>query len=383
MRFATKAIRAGQAPDPLTGAVVVPIYQTANFIFDGVGKPRDFDYSRSGNPTRAAFEQCLAALESASYGLAFASGMAAEDAVLSMLRPGDHVVSVLHIYGGTHRLFESVYTPRGVSFSYVNNEDPAAFAAAVGTRTRFIWIETPANPLLQLVDIRAVSAIAHAAGAALVVDNTFASPCFQRPLELGADVVVHSTTKYVSGHSDVIGGAVLTSRQDIYEAVKFYQNAAGAVPGQFDAWLSLRGLKTLAVRMERHAQNALAVAKFLESHPSVERVIYPGLPSHPQHALAEAQMHGFGAIVACSLRGGLPAVRAFAAALKVFLFAESLGGVESLVCQPATMSHASMTLEARAARGITDGMLRISVGIEDGEDLIEDLAQALEATGRG
>jgi cystathionine gamma-lyase len=380
VKFATKAIRVGQAPEKTTGAVVVPIYQTANFTFAGFGKPREFDYSRSGNPTRAALEECLAALEEARFGLAFGSGMAAEDTVLSILRPGDHVVSATHIYGGTHRLFESVYAPRGVTFSYVANEDPEAFARALTPRTKLIWAETPANPLLQLVDLRAVSAIARKAGAPLVVDNTFASPCFQRPLTLGADVVVHSTTKYVSGHSDVIGGAVLTNDQNLHTAFKFYQNAVGNVPGQFDAWLSLRGLKTLAVRMERHAANAAAIAAFLAAHPRVERVVYPGLASHPQHALARAQMDGFGAMLTFAIRGGTGAVRAFLEALQLFLFAESLGGVESLISHPVTMSHASMPAEERAARGITENLLRVSVGIEDKDDLIQDLSRALAAS---
>jgi len=379
MRFATKAIRVGQQPDPTTGSIITPVYQAANFVFDDVGRPHGFEYSRSGNPTRTALEQCLAALEEARFGLAFGSGMAAIDAVLSILRPGDHVVSAEHIYGGTFRLFEQVYRPRGVSFTYVDGTRSDAFAGAMQAGTRLVWIETPANPLLQLVDVRAVAQIAHDHGARVVADNTFPSPYFQRPLTQGADIVMHSTTKYISGHSDVIGGAVVTSDDRLYEAIKFYQNAAGAVPGPWDCWLSLRGLKTLAVRMRQHQANAQAIAEFLEKHPKVRETIYPGLPSHPQHELAKAQMDGFGAIVTFRLDGGVETVKRLIKTLKVFLFAESLGGVESLVCHPATMSHATLTAEEREKAGITDGTIRLSVGIEDVEDLIADLDQSLQA----
>lgn len=377
MRFATKAIRVGQPPDPATGSIIVPVYQTVNFVFDEIGKPHGYEYSRSANPTRTALEQCLAALEEARFGLAFASGMAAVDAVLSTLAAGDHVVSSEHIYGGTYRLFEEVYRPRGVSFTYADGTRGEALAAAMRPETKLLWIETPANPLLQLVDVRAAAAAAHAAGARLVADNTFASPCFQRPLTQGADIVLHSTTKYISGHSDVIGGAVLTSDERIHERVRFHQNAAGAVPGPWDCWLSLRGLKTLAVRMRQHAANALTVAEFLARHPKVHGVLYPGLASHPQHELAKAQMDGFGAIVTFRLPGGRDQVARFIKGLRLFLFAESLGGVESLVCHPATMSHAVMAQAQRERIGITEGTVRLSVGIEDAEDLIEDLDAAL------
>jgi cystathionine beta-lyase/cystathionine gamma-synthase len=379
MRFSTKAIRFGQPPDPATGSIIVPVYQTANFVFDDIGKPHGYEYSRSANPTRTALEQCLASLEEARFGLAFSSGMAAVDAVGSLLRPGDHVVSANHIYGGTYRLFEQVYVPRGVGFTYVDGWDSAAFARAMRPGTKLVWIETPANPLLQLVDVGAVAAIAHEGGAKLVADNTFPSPYFQRPLTQGADIVLHSTTKYISGHSDVIGGAVLTSDAAAHEAIRFYQNAAGAVSGPWDCWLSLRGLKTLAVRMRQHEANAKAVAEFLARHPKVPETIYPGLPSHPQHELAKAQMDGFGAIVTFRLEGGNEQVRRFVKALKVWLFAESLGGVESLVCHPASMSHAVLTERERQTLGITDGTIRLSVGIEDIEDLIEDLERALAA----
>ena len=377
MRFATKAIRVGQQPDGATGSVIVPIYQTANFVFDDIAKPHGYEYSRSANPTRTALEQCLASLEEARFGLAFSSGMAAVDAVLSLLRSGDHVVSAEHVYGGTYRLFEKVYIPRGITFTYVDGWRPEAFARALRPNTRLVWIETPANPLLQLVDVRAVGQITRGHGAKLVADNTFSSPYLQRPLTQGADIVLHSTTKYVSGHSDVIGGAVLTNDDRLHEQFKFYQNAAGAVPGPWDCWLSLRGLKTLAVRMRQHEANARAVAAFLAGHPQVRETIYPGLPSHPQHELAKAQMDGFGAIVTFRLDGGRERVRRFVSALKLFLFAESLGGVESLVCHPATMSHAVMTAQERERVGITEGTIRLSVGIEDVEDLLEDLGGAL------
>jgi cystathionine beta-lyase/cystathionine gamma-synthase len=377
MRFSTKAIRVGQQPDPATGSIVVPVYQTVNFVFDDVGRPHGYEYSRSANPTRTALEQCLAALEEARFGLAFGSGMAATEAVLSLLRPGDHVVSAEHIYGGTFRLFEQVHRPQGVSFTYVDGTRPQAFAEAMQPATKLVWIETPANPLLQLVDVRAVAKISHDRGARLVADNTFPSPYFQRPLTQGADIVLHSTTKYVSGHSDVIGGAVVTNDDCLHEAIRFYQNAAGAVPGPWDCWLSLRGLKTLAVRMRQHEANARAIAEFLQKHPKVRETIYPGLPSHPQHELAKAQMDGFGAIVTFRLDGGVEQVRRFVKTLKIFLFAESLGGVESLACHPATMSHGAMTASERERLGITEGTIRLSVGIEDVADLIEDLDQAM------
>jgi cystathionine gamma-lyase len=378
MRFATKAIRVGQQTDPATGSIIVPIYQTVNFVFDDIGKPHGYEYSRSANPTRTALEQCLAGLEEAKFGLAFSSGMAAVDAVLSLLRPGDHVVSSENIYGGTFRLFEQVYAPRGVSFSYIDGTRPEAFSETLRPETKLVWIETPANPLLQLVDVRAVAKIMQAHGAKLVADNTFSTPYFQRPLTQGADIVVHSTTKYISGHSDVIGGAVLVNEPRLHEQIKFYQNAAGAVPGPWDCWLSLRGLKTLAVRMRQHEANARRIAEFLNNDLRVTNVLYPGLHSHPQHDLAQSQMDGFGAIVTFRLPGGKEQVRRFIKALKLFLFAESLGGVESLVCHPATMSHGVLTPAERQRIGITDGTLRLSVGIEDVDDLLEDIDNALE-----
>ncbi|HPK03464.1 MAG TPA: PLP-dependent aspartate aminotransferase family protein [Candidatus Sumerlaeota bacterium] len=377
MRFATKTIRAGQPPDPVTGAVIVPIHPAVTFQFQEVGVPRAFEYSRTANPTRAALEQCLAQLEGAAHGLAFASGMAACDAVLSILDPGDHVVAAGQIYGGTFRLLQTEYARRGVTVTYVPADDPAAFARAIQPATRLVWTETPTNPLLQLTDIAAVAAAARRHAIPLVVDNTFPSPYFQRPLELGADVVIHSTTKYLGGHSDVLGGAVITNDPELHARFQFHQNNVGAVLGPFDSWLTLRGIKTLVVRMRQHEANARRVAEFLERHPRVQRTIYPGLPSHPQHDLARRQMSGFGAMVSFELDGGRQAANAFVKRLRLFLFAESLGGVESLVCHPVTMSHAALTERERAEAGITEGLLRLSVGIEDGDDLLEDLEHAL------
>jgi cystathionine beta-lyase/cystathionine gamma-synthase len=379
MNFSTKAIHVGQGADLATGATIVPIYQTSTYTQQGIGQHKGFEYSRTGNPTRAALEECLASLESARHGLAFASGLAATAAVLSLLRPGDHVVAAEDLYGGTYRLFERVYKPMQITTTYVDGRDPAAFAAALRKETKLLWVETPTNPLLTLVDIAAVANVCRGRGALLAVDNTFATPFFQRPLELGADIVVHSTTKYIGGHSDVIGGAVTTHRQDIFDAVKFYQNAAGGVPGPFDAWLTLRGVKTLAVRMRQHDANARRVAELLRTHPKVNRVHYPGLAEHPQHDLAARQMNGgFGGMVSFEIKGGQPAVDAFVRRVKLFSYAESLGGVESLVCYPPAMTHGSIPPAERERRGISAGLVRLSVGIEDAEDLLEDLRQALQ-----
>ena len=379
MKFATKAIRVGQDPERTTGSVNVPIYQTANFAFDGIGKHRGYEYTRSGNPTRTALEQCLASLENGKHGMSFASGLAATDAVLSILRPGDRIISGDAIYGGTFRLFESIYRPRGIQIDYVDFNQPNALASAFARPAKMVWLETPTNPLLELVDIAAVADLAHRAGAKLVVDNTFASPYLQRPLELGADIVLHSTTKYIGGHSDVIGGAVITSDEELHQKIAFHQNAAGGVPAPFDCWLTLRGVKTLPLRMKAHCENSLRVAEFLAGHTLPTRVIYPGLKTHPQHALAKKQMNGgFGGIVTLDLPGGLAQADAFVRAMQIFIFAESLGGVESLACHPATMSHAGLSPEERKAAGISDGTIRLSVGVEDADDLSEDLRQALE-----
>ncbi len=378
MKFATKAIHVGQPADPATGATVVPIYQTSTFTQEGIGRHKGYEYSRTGNPTREALETCLASLEEGRYGLAFASGMAATAATLSLLRPGDHVIAMEDLYGGTYRYFERVSRPNGVEISYVDGR-PEEIERAGRKSTKLVWVESPTNPLLHVADISAIAHVCRARGWRLVVDNTFATPYFQKPLALSADIVVHSTTKYLGGHSDVVGGAVITGLRDVYEQVKFYQNAAGGVPGPFDAWLTLRGIKTLAVRMPVHSRNATELVLFLKAHPEVESVIYPGLPDHPQHALAARQMSGFGGIVTFRLRGGLKQADVFVRALRVFSFAESLGGVESLACHPATMTHGAIPAEERRRRGITDGTIRLSAGIEDVDDLKSDLDQALKA----
>ncbi len=374
--FSTRAIHAGQDADPTTGATVTPIYATSTYTQEAPGKHKGYEYSRSGNPTRHALETCLAALEEGERGLAFASGSAATAAVLAQLRPGDEVAAAADLYGGTYRLLERVFRPWGLVTRYTDDASPAGFAAIVTPRTKLVWIETPTNPLLQILDIAAIAEIAHRASAVLAVDNTFASPYLQRPLKLGADLVVHSTTKYLGGHSDVVGGAVV-GRAEFLKPIRFYQNAAGGVPGPFDAFLTLRGLKTLAVRMERHCANARRLAAWLAEQPAVERVYYPGLPNHPGHELAKRQMRDFGGMISIRLKGGAEAARRFLPRTKLFSLAESLGGVESLSCHPATMTHASIPAEVRAARGVDDGLIRLSVGIEDVDDLQEDLRQAM------
>ena len=383
MRFLTAAIHAGQPADPATGATIVPIYQTSTFTQSAPGEHRGYEYSRSGNPTRAALEECLASLEGGAFGLAFASGLAAEAGVLSLLRPGDHVVAAEDLYGGTARLLRQVYAPLGIATSFVDTTDLDAVRSALTPATRLIWVETPSNPLLAISDIAALAEVAHAGGARLVVDNTFATPYLQRPLELGADIVVHSTTKYIGGHSDVVGGAVLLNDADLRDAIAFYQNAAGGIPGPFDAWLTLRGLKTLGLRMAAHSANAERIARFLAEAPEVEEVHYPGLASHPGHDLAARQMSGFGGMVSVRLAGGRDAAHRFLKALHVFSLAESLGGVESLASYPAEMTHASIPEEERERRGIGGGLVRLSVGVEDVDDLLEDVASALEAVHHG
>lgn len=382
MEFATRAIHAGQDADPTTGATITPIYQTSTYTQTGLGENKGYEYSRTGNPTRAALETCLAALENAHFGLAFGSGMAAESAVLSILRPGDHVIAADDLYGGTYRVFERVLRPMGLLFDYVPARDVTAYAAAIRPETKLIWVESPTNPLLTLVDIAAVARIAHEKGIKVVVDNTFATPYVQRPLDLGADAVVHSTTKYINGHSDVVGGAVLTNDEQLYTDVKFYQNAAGGVPSPFDSWLVLRGAKTLAVRMRQHCENAMEVARFLDGHPLVRKVYYPGLSSHPDHALAQRQMSAFGGMVSFDFQGTRTDVDTFVRHLRVFALAESLGGVESLCCHPASMTHGSIPAQERERRGVTETLLRLSVGIEDVRDLIADLDQALSAVAK-
>ena len=375
--FSTRAIHAGQKPDPATGAVVVPIYQTSTFAQDALGKHRGYEYSRTGNPTRAALETCIAALEGGAHGLAFASGMAAEAAVMQLLKPGDHTVAVDDLYGGSYRLFRRVLEPMGLSFSFVDGSDTTAVEKSLTDRTRIVWVESPTNPLLKLVDIEAVSKLAHARQALLVVDNTFMSPYFQRPLSLGADIVVHSATKYLGGHSDVIGGTLVVNRDDLFERLSFLQNAVGGVPGPMDAWLVLRGIKTLAIRMREHDHNARQIAAFLVDHPKVARVFYPGLPDHPQRDLARKQMSGFGGMISFEVKGGLEPARRVVERTRLFTLAESLGGVESLIELPAAMTHASIPTETRRAHGVADGLVRVSVGIEDAPDLISDLDRAL------
>lgn len=379
MNFSTKAIHVGQAPDPETGAVIVPIYQTSTYEQESPGVHKGFDYSRTANPTRKALELCLASLENGQYGLAFASGVAASSAVLNLLSAGDHVVVGDDVYGGTFRLFDKVFSRYGITFSWVDASDLDAVKAALRPETKLLWVETPTNPLLKLVDIAALAALSKEAGVVFTVDNTFATPYFQTPLDLGADVVVHSTTKYIGGHSDVVGGAVVTNREDLYQTIKFHQNATGGIPGPFDAWLTLRGLKTLALRMKQHDLNGRAVAEMLKDHPAVEKVYYPGLSDHPQHELAKRQMKGFGGMVSFVLKGGFEAAKTFGQKTQYFVLAESLGGVESLICHPVSMTHGSIPKEIREARGVTDGLLRLSVGIEDIDDLLADLKQALEA----
>jgi cystathionine gamma-synthase/cystathionine gamma-lyase len=379
VKFATKAIHVGQDADPATGATIVPIYQTSTYTQTRVGEHKGFDYSRTVNPTRLALERQLASLENARYGTAFASGMAATSAVLGLLSAGDHAVVSDDLYGGTYRLFSRVLERFGLEFTYVDMCDLDAVRAAVRPSTKLFWVETPTNPLLKVIDIAAIASL-RTGEQLVVVDNTFATPYFQQPIELGAHVVVHSTTKYVGGHSDVLGGIAITDDESLDARLRFLQNAVGGVPGPQDAWLTMRGAKTLALRMREHARNAQAVAEFLESRDDVARVYYPGLPSHPQHQLAKRQMSGFGGMLSFELKG--PASRAleFAGRLKYFSLAESLGGVESLICHPGRMTHGSIPVEERERRGVGDGLLRLSVGIEDVDDLLDDLRATLDAT---
>jgi cystathionine beta-lyase/cystathionine gamma-synthase len=379
--FSTRAIHAGQRPDPSTGAITVPIYQTSTYVQEGLGKHKGFEYARTQNPTRSALEGNLASLEGGRHALAFASGLASIDTILHTLQQGDHVVAGHNLYGGTYRLFDRVLRPFGLAFTFVDTSDIAALERAFTERTKLVFVETPTNPMMALTDIAAAAARAHARGAKLVVDNTFMTPYFQRPLEHGADLVVHSTTKYLNGHSDMVGGAVVLNDDAIAERLRFLQNAVGAVPGPHDCWLVLRGTKTLAVRMERHDSNARALAEHLARHPKVSRVHYPGLPDHPQHALARRQASGFGGMISfVPGDGALETGRRVLERFRLFALAESLGGVESLVCHPASMTHALVPREQRIRMGFADGLVRLSVGIEDLDDLRADLDQALAAT---
>ncbi len=380
LALATLAIHAGQSPDPSTGAVMPPIYATSTYAQSSPGEHQGFEYSRTHNPTRFAYERCVAGLEGGTRGFAFASGMAATATLLELLDSGDHVIAMDDLYGGSYRLFERVRTrSAGLSFSYVDMTDAAAFEAAITPKTKLVWIETPTNPLLKLVDIRAIADVAHKRGLIVVVDNTFASPILQRPIEHGADIVMHSATKYLNGHSDMVGGMLVVGENaELAEQLAFLQNSCGAVQGPFDSFLALRGLKTLHLRMKAHCENAQALAEFLQGHAAVEQVIYPGLPSHPQHALAKRQMDGFGGIISVRIKGGFEAAKRFCERTALFTLAESLGGVESLLNHPAVMTHASVPVERRATLGIADDLVRLSVGVEGFEDLQHDIRRALE-----
>jgi cystathionine gamma-lyase len=377
-RLSTRAVHAGVVPDPLAGAVMPPIYQTSTYIQDGLGRHKGYEYARTKNPTREALERNVAALEDGRHGFAFGSGLAAVDAVVKLLSAGDHVVSGENVYGGTHRQMTHIWARLGLTFSFVDGGDLDAVAGAITPATKLVYAESPTNPMLRLCDLAATGDIAKRAGALFVVDNTFATPCFQRPLELGADIVLHSTTKYLNGHSDMVGGLLITSRDDLADRIGFIQNSSGAVPGPLDCWLALRGIKTLPLRMRQHDANGRRIAEWLSHHPRVRSVNYPGLPAHPQHDLACRQMTGYGGMMSVEL-GDAAFARRVVERTRVFALAESLGGVESLIGHPATMTHASVPPELRHKMGLTDSLIRLSVGIEDVEDLVEDLDQALAA----
>ncbi|HEV2206595.1 MAG TPA: PLP-dependent aspartate aminotransferase family protein [Candidatus Acidoferrales bacterium] len=383
MKFATKTIHAGQPSEPETGALIAPIFQTSTYEQDAPGHDKGFSYSRTNNPTRQRLETVLAELEGVNYAAAFASGLAAENAVLqAYLRPGDEVVTPRDVYGGTYRILNRVFQPIGVVTRQIDTADPAALDAAISSRTKLVWIESPTNPRLLITDIETVSRLAHERGALVVVDNTFATPYFQQPFQLGADIVVHSVTKYLAGHSDTIQGAVLAKDAAVFEPIKFLQNATGAIPSPFDCWLTLRGLKTLELRMERHAENATAIADALHGNPLVRRVYYPGLTDHPGHDVARRQMTGFGGMVSFELDGTFEEVVAFASSRRYFTLGESLGGVKALLCHPASMTHASIPAEARAELGLSDTLIRLSPGCENSEDLVRDLVEGLEQVER-
>lgn len=379
MKFQTKTIHSGQQADPLTGAIIAPIYQTSTFSLEDIGKSKGYEYSRAGNPTRDALEECLASLENAKYCLTFSSGVNAASAILSLLRPGDHIIATEDLYGGTYRLFEEIYNRQYNKVTYVSGDNPENFAAAINKNTKIIWIESPTNPLLKLIDIEAVAEICRNNNILLCIDNTFATPYFQNPLQFGADIILHSTTKYIGGHSDVIGGAVITNNPALYEDIRHYQYVVGGIPSPFDSWLTLRGLKTLAVRMDRHEENAKHVAAFLKGHPLVQEVFYPGLEEHPQFNLAKKQMTGFGGMVSFKIKGGKDDASLFFRELKLFHLAVSLGGVESLACYPTSMTHGTIPEQKREQLGITDNLIRLSVGIEHINNLLEDLNQSLNS----
>ncbi len=376
--FATRAIHAGQQPDPTTGAIMTPIYMTSTYVQESPGVHKGWEYSRTHNPTRKAYEDCLANLEGGKYGFAFASGCAATTTIMHMLQNGDHVIAGDDMYGGTFRLFNKVLKNNGIDFSYVDLTNPQNFTKALRPNTKLVWLETPTNPTLKLIDIKKIAKAAGEKGIITVVDNTFMSPYFQKPLLLGADIVVHSATKYIGGHSDVVGGVAVTHRDDLAEKLAFLSNSMGGIQGAMDSFMCLRSLKTLPLRMKAHEANAIAIADFLESHSKVEKVIYPGLKSHPQHGLAKEQMTGMGGMITFYMKGGLGAARTFLESVQIFALAESLGGVESLVEHPAIMTHASVPIESRKALGIDDSLIRLSVGVEDLEDLLGDLKSAFD-----
>ena len=378
MKFSTKAVVVGQEPESASHSAIIPIYQTSTFVREEFGKPQTHEYSRVSNPTRTALEQCVASLEEGRYGLSFSSGVAAEHAVVSMLRPGDHVIAPEDMYGGTYRLFKQVMEPMNIDFSFIDAANLPEIEAHVKPSTKMIWLETPTNPLLKIFDIKAISTVARKHNILLVVDNTFATPYFQKPLLLGADIVVHSTTKYINGHSDVIGGLVVVNDEKLYHFIGMFQKSIGAVSAPFDAWLTLRGVKTLALRMRQHENNAWAIANFLKGHPKVEALFFPGFEDHPNHAVAREQMTGFGGVVSFKIRGGYNEVKAFFGKLKIFHLADSLGGVDSLVNYSTEMTHGSFPIELKKKLGISENLIRISTGIEDPDDLVEDLRQALE-----
>ncbi|MFK7914433.1 MAG: cystathionine gamma-synthase [Pseudomonadales bacterium] len=376
--FETRAIHAGQPPDPLTGAVMTPVYLTSTYVQSSPGVHKGYEYSRTANPTRHAYETCVANLEGARHGFAFASGSVGSATVMHLLEQGDHVVCCDDMYGGTYRLFEQVIKKNGIDFSYVDLSNPQNLSAAIQANTKLVWMESPTNPLLKLIDIAGLSEVAHAHDALVMVDNTFMSPYLQNPLALGADLVLHSSTKFINGHSDIVGGVVVTDDDSLAERLAFLSNSIGGIQSTFDSFLCMRSLKTLAIRMQAHERNARVLADFLVDHPKVQRVVYPGLTSHPDHDLAKKQMKGFGGMLSFTIEGGLPAARTFLESLQVFSLAESLGGVESLIEHPAIMTHASIPADIRAKLGIDDGLIRLSVGIETTEDLQRDLDQALQ-----
>lgn len=378
MKFDTKVVRAGISPDPSTGAIVPPVYQSATYVLEEVGKDKGFDYTRASNPTREVLENNLAALDGGKYGICYSSGMAGVDSIMKLFNSGDHIVCSDDVYGGVSRLYNNLMVNYDLTFSYVNSSNPQEVENAIQPNTKLIWIETPTNPLLKVTDLNAVGKIAKKHGILYGVDSTFSTPALLRPLEYGADITMHSTTKYLSGHNQIIGGVLITNNEELSEKFKFIQKTVGAVPSPFDCWLTLLGIKTLSLRMNRHCENAQSIAEFLENHPKVEKVTYPGLPSHPQHDIAKEQMEGFSGMISMELKGGIPAGIALMNNLELCSLAESLGAVETMITHPATMTHADVPKEERMARGLIDGLVRLSVGIEDKDDIIADLKQALE-----